>query len=218
MCYLPHQEFKGERCLCLCRPEVGGQTWPRVSSSTGRSWLQHPDHYSPNCGFSSPGHTVSMVHFVEAGGLKVSPAELGEQGEKLKRRRKEERVHVTGRAESQKAGLLSCIGGREFLSTLLSILKADLQWLPWPTYRSRREARQILPGKKTAEQGFYYQISMPRHVGLSLALPPGARLLTYMETRQSACESHAHVGLCPSSPARQSNRTSLLFSLVSSGF
>lgn len=109
------------------------------------------------------------------------------------------------------AFLLSCIRGREFLSTPLSIPKADLQWLSWPTYRPWKQAGQILPGKKTAELGFYYQISEPWQVGLSLTLTPEPACWPRWR-RIRAWDPHAPVGVRPP-PHRSSPTACSFFSL-----
>lgn len=88
------------KSLCLCRlhwklrPEGGGWTWPNESSCIRQSWLQNPNHYFPNCGFSSPGHTISKVHFVEAEGLQEVRLNWVSVVEKLKRMTKKEHAHL----------------------------------------------------------------------------------------------------------------------------
>lgn len=92
--------------------------WLKVSRCTPvQRWLQNPNHYSLNCGFSSPSHTLSGVHFQtkqHSECIKLNEVSMRkERG--LKRKKMPIQPPVC--AESWKVGLLAQCGKKRVLTS-----------------------------------------------------------------------------------------------------
>lgn len=188
--------------------------WLKVSRCTPvQRWLQNPNHYSLNCGFSSPSHTLSGVHFqIKQHSECIKLNEVSMRKERgLKRKKMPIQPPVC--AESWKVGLLAQCGKKRVLTGSPINSQAQSAVAPQPTSRYWKEANQILPGKKTTEKDFYYQTSKPPQLSLSLLFRPGAHLLTQTELSWGMGVAHAYMTPNPKHP---SNEISSGFSMLAS--